>query len=147
MILVNSRILLSTYTAQYVHRCGRAGRKQFLSGERSENPPTVFSFFTREFAPMADSVIELLRLCKANLDPNLLALSSTKSDTGSSTKRKRKKKSSAGEATSPINAHEDCAEKDDDSDNDFACLGVNKIALKRAPHVSDAEDSEEDDKV
>jgi len=131
---------------QYVHRCGRAGRKQLLSGERSENPPTVFSFFTREFAPMVDSVIELLRLCKANVDPNLLALTSTKSDASSCKKRKRKKNASAKVGTSSINADNSDIDEDCGSDNDqFAFLGVNKIALKRASHVSDAEDSEEDD--
>jgi len=95
---------------------------------------------------MVDSVIELLRLCKANVDPNLLALTSTKSDASSCKKRKRKKNASAEVGTSSINADHTDTDEDCGSDNDqFAFLGVNKIALKRASHVSDAEDSEEDD--
>ena len=59
---------------QYVHRCGRAGRKEALSGEISQYPPTVYSFFTREFSAMAGSVVDLLKACHAWIDPNLFAL-------------------------------------------------------------------------
>jgi len=64
---------------QYVHRCGRAGRSK-ISGrvgdrqkEKSPNA-TVYSFFNREHAPMANDVIDLLRSCNAWIDPNLIAL-------------------------------------------------------------------------
>jgi len=113
-----------------VHRCGRAGRKQLLSGEDvSSNPPIVYSFFTREFSAMADSVIELLRSCKAAVDPNLLALSSNKKpDAAKSTKRRKRK----AKAMSEMNDDE-ASDKDD-----FPFLG--KSVLKRASHV----DSESD---
>ena len=126
---------------QYVHRCGRAGRKQLLSGEDvSSNPPIVYSFFTREFTAMADSVIELLRSCKATVDPNLLALSSSnKPDAAKSTKR-RKRKANAMSETENKAVEED--DEEDDKD-DFPFLG--KSVLKRASHVSDAEDDSESD--
>ena len=126
---------------QYVHRCGRAGRKQLLSGEDvSSNPPTVYSFFTREFAAMADSVIELLRSCKANVDPNLLALSSNnRPDTAKSTKRSKRKAQAITE-TEKASIQEDDESSDKD---DFPFLG--KSTLKRASHVSDAEDDSESD--
>jgi superfamily II DNA/RNA helicase len=126
---------------QYVHRCGRAGRKQLLSGEDvSSNPPTVYSFFTREFAAMADSVIELLRSCKAAVDPNLLALSSSnKPDAAKSTKRRKRKADAMSEAE-----NRSVEDDDDESDkDDFQYLG--KSVLKRASHVSDAEDDSESD--
>lgn len=125
---------------QYVHRCGRAGRKQLLSGEDvSSNPPIVYSFFTREFAAMADSVIELLRSSKATVDPNLLALSSSnKPDAATSTKRRRKRKADA------VSEKNKAVEENDESDrDDFPFLG--KSVLKRASHVSDAEDDSESD--
>lgn len=121
-----------------MHRCGRAGRKQTRNEEVS--PPTVFSFFTREFSAMASSVIELLKACNAWVDPNLLALAEEGKPTGKksthndSKKRKRKP-----------NTADDVGGKDNDdgSDNDqFAFLG--RSVLKRASHVSDAEDSEDD---
>lgn len=125
---------------QYVHRCGRAGRKQLLSGEDvSSNPPTVYSFFTREFAAMADSVIELLRSCKAIVDPNLLALSSNnRPDTAKSTKRRKRKAQAMAETENAVEEDDESSDKDE-----FPFLG--KSALKRASHVSDAEDDSESD--
>jgi len=77
---------------QYVHRCGRAGRIK-INGRRttstedhhhhtkknetitSTNNATVYSFFHKELAPiMAKDMVELLRLCNAWVDPNLVAL-------------------------------------------------------------------------
>jgi len=127
---------------QYVHRCGRAGRKQTLSGEASQYPPTVYSFFTKEFAAMADSVVELLKACTAWVDPNLLALTSgnkqPSAERSNKSRRKRKRKNKSIDVG-------DAADKDEDagSDNDqFSFLG--KSTLKRASHVSDAEDSDGD---
>jgi superfamily II DNA/RNA helicase len=124
---------------QYVHRCGRAGRKQSRSDDVS--PPTVFSFFTREFSAMAPAVIELLKACNAWVDPNLLALtedetSSDKKQTNNDSKKRKRKHNGADS--------EGGADNGDESDNDqFAFLG--QSVLKRASHVSDAEDSEDED--
>eukprot|EP00571_Detonula_confervacea_P005098 CAMPEP_0172325280 /NCGR_PEP_ID=MMETSP1058-20130122/53575_1 /TAXON_ID=83371 /ORGANISM="Detonula confervacea, Strain CCMP 353" /LENGTH=658 /DNA_ID=CAMNT_0013041779 /DNA_START=138 /DNA_END=2110 /DNA_ORIENTATION=+ len=120
---------------QYVHRCGRAGRKQALSGEISQYPPTVYSFYPREYVAMSDSVVELLKACNAWVDPNLLALTkSAKSSSKSGRKRKRKNNSTDAEEK---------PDKDEgaESDNDpFSFLGRGSV-LKRASNVSDAEDS------
>jgi hypothetical protein len=91
---------------------------------------------------MADSVIELLRICNAHIDPNLLALSSAKKEESKSTKQKsgkrRKRKGNQQEDTSRVDNDQSV-----ESDNDqFAHLGCNKIILKRASHVSDPEDSD-----
>ena len=127
---------------QYVHRCGRAGRKECLSGEVSQYPPTVYSFFTRELSAMAGSVADLLKTSHAWVDPNLIALteeiesSSKRSNKDGRKKRKRENKSD----TAGIMGE---TEGDVDSDNDqFSFLG--KSILKRADHVSDAKDSDDD---
>ncbi|KAL7455447.1 hypothetical protein ACHAWC_006996 [Mediolabrus comicus] len=127
---------------QYVHRCGRAGRKQLLSGEDvSSNPPIVYSFFTREFAAMADSLIELLRSCNATIDPNLLALSlsSNKNQDAAKSTKKRKRKP-ATKSEEPGNKDDDDAAEDEEDKDEFPFLG--KSVLKRASHVSDAESSD-----
>lgn len=128
-----------------MHRCGRAGRT-FAKSEAvaASSPPTVYSFFTREFAPMADSVIELLRMCNSQVDPNLIALSSEKVAAGTETnsRKRRKRKDNAHDTTTSTGEtkHLDGADVDHSDDDQFASLG-NKIVLKRALHVSDAEDS------
>lgn len=90
---------------------------------------------------MASSVLELLKACNAWVDPNLLALIDEKkspdkmSANGDSKKRKRKQNVEDGVGGTGHG---------DESDNDqFAFLG--RSVLKRASHVSDAEDSEDDD--
>lgn len=139
-----------------MHRCGRAGRKQVLSGEASQYPPTVYSFFNRELKAMADSVVELLKACNSSfIDPNLLALTSgAKNDSAKSSNGRRKRKRKGG--TNNDDDAEDSSTKagkaavngddgDSDADNDqFAFLGKSR-ALKRASHVSDAEDSDDSD--
>lgn len=50
----------------YAHRIGRTGR--------AENVGTAFSFFTRNLAPMAKDLIQLLRNCQQKVDPYLLQL-------------------------------------------------------------------------
>ena len=67
---------------QYVHRCGRAGRDQSSSA-------TVYSFFTRDFAPMAKDVIALLGSSNAWIDPNLKELVGTDGGTNKKQKRQR----------------------------------------------------------
>ena len=123
---------------QYIHRCGRAGRKEALKGETSEYPPTVYSFFTREYSAMAVSVVDLLKSCKAWIDPNLIALIEENKDG----KKKRKRRDESTE--NATGAGEIVGDDDSDSDNNqFSFLG--KIVLKRALHVSDAGDSDDDD--
>ncbi len=86
---------------------------------------------------MADSVIELLRSCKAAVDPNLLALSSNnKPDAAKSTKRRKRKAKAMSESEDKVVDDDDEASDKDD----FPFLG--KSVLKRAPHVSN--DSESD---
>lgn len=86
---------------------------------------------------MADSVVELLRATNAWVDPNLLAL--TKSGKEPSVRKRRRKNKPAASEDTKKPAKED----DGDSDNDqFAFLG--RSVLKRASHVSDAEDSDDD---
>jgi len=129
---------------QYVHRCGRAGRKQSLSGEVSQYPPTVYSFFTREFKAMADSVIELLQACNAWIDPNLLELSKEYKPASKNGKRKRKSKDK-GTRDTKVSAADDRKEENNVSEDDndqFAFLG--RCLLKRAD-VSDASEDSDDD--
>ncbi len=121
-----------------MHRCGRAGRKQ--SRNEDISPPTVFSFFTREFSAMAPSVVQLLQASNAWVDPNLVALtierkSPDKNYTNNDSKKRKRKQNAADDMGGETHA--------DESDNDqFAFLG--RSVLKRASHVSDAEDSEDD---
>ena len=55
---------------------------------------------------MADSVIELLRICHAHVDPNLLALLSTKKDESKAARKeksaKRQKRKDNQEGTSGV---------------------------------------------
>ena len=92
---------------------------------------------------MADSVIELLRICNAQVDPNLLALSSQNASTNnrtSASKRKRSKMEKEDQAFTTKNL-----DVEDHSDEDqFSYLGNKKIVLKRASHISDTEDSDDD---
>lgn len=116
------------------------------SDDVGQNPPTIYSFFTREFAPMANTVIQLLQICKAQVDPNLIALANekkpeAKSDEGSM--RKRKREATAVDSAAEAEKAEAVAGSEDD-DNQFSCLSGNRIVLKRASHVSDAEDSEDE---
>ena len=98
----------------------------------------MFSFFTREFSPMADSVIELLRICNAHVDPNLIALSSKMTKMCGKPNKKQRK---SDNDTHVLNAEgQQVMESDEDQ---FSNLGSNRIVLKRASHVSDAEDSDD----
>lgn len=96
---------------------------------------------------MADSVIELLKICNAQVDPNLLALSSEKAGDGKETKsNKRQKKQDKSQDDSCLKRTNPCdhVHEDQSEDDQFSYLGSNKIVLKRALHVSDAEDSDSD---
>ena len=104
---------------------------------------------------MADSVIELLKACNAWVDPNLLALSKENNPTSgkksSSEVQQKKRKREHNNANSNGGKErrkagkdsEDTVESDDDDIDQFSFLG--KSVLKRASHVSDAEDDSDDD--
>jgi hypothetical protein len=91
---------------------------------------------------MASSVVELLKACSnAWVDPNLLALIDEKKSPGKMSangdSKKRKRKQNVEDSVGGTG-------HGDESDNDqFAFLG--RSVLKRASHVSDAEDSEDND--
>jgi ATP-dependent RNA helicase DDX5/DBP2 len=51
---------------QYCHRVGRAGRQ----GNAGES----YSLFTRNLAPLAKNLIQLMRMCQQEPEPNLLSL-------------------------------------------------------------------------
>jgi len=129
---------------QYVHRCGRVGRKQqSLGGDASKyGIPTVYSFFTRDFAAMADSLIELLRSCNAFVDPNLLALSKNHKPGKSSSKKRKRPKGDDNKKGGDKKDNKN--EVDETGEDDFAFLGRQNV-LKRASHVSDAEPDSDDD--
>ncbi len=110
---------------QYVHRCGRAGRKKVSGtpdpGGKNNCAAYVYSFFHRELAPMAKDVIDLLKLSGAWIDPNLLALVPGGHSLSFLSKRgKRKKKAK---------------KKDDSMENkveNFEGLDSHRIVLKKA---------------
>ena len=91
---------------------------------------------------MALSVVALLKACNAWVDPNLLALIDEKKSpdkiiSANGDSKKRKRTQNAEDSVGGTG-------NGDESDNDqFAFLG--RSVLKRASHVSDAEDSEDDD--
>lgn len=96
---------------------------------------------------MADSVIELLRICGAQVDPNLLALTSKKTDTITNTNsnKQHQEKNDTFRVSvvddSKANGQMSNADMNNSDDDQFSHLDSNKIVLKRALHVSDAEDS------
>ena len=104
-----------------MHRCGRAGRKQSLSGEVSLYPPTVFSFFPREFRAMADSTMELLKACNQWVDPNLLEL----------TKERKKKEQPPSAAKSANNESGEIKSANESGGNQPSATGGKKKRRKR----------------
>jgi len=130
---------------QYVHRCGRSGRNQVSDDSSTKETfikSTVYSFFHRELAPLAKSLIDLLRSTGAWIDPNLIELipkdskSKEHEDTNESRRKRRKKNKEAIE-----NATSDQSENSDV--DEFESLGPNQIVLQRASHVAvDSSDEE-----
>lgn len=63
-----------------MHRCGRAARSYKAKSNETTSvgpkPPAacVYSFFTRDLAPMAKDVLDLLKATGSWIDPNLLIL-------------------------------------------------------------------------
>jgi hypothetical protein len=113
-------------------------------------------------APMANDVVELLRSCKAWVDPNLVALvpGGIKQNDGES-KRKRRKRGGGNQSekaetvdmnTSPLKKKksDDVDDKqvmedsEDEFPDEFPDLAPNRIVLKRASHVAVDSDSEDD---
>lgn len=144
---------------QYVHRCGRAGRNKVSDGDsntQKQLQATVYSFFHRELAAMANDVIELLRTTNSWIDPNLVALVPNGVEGLGESKRKRrrkgkddqqekdKEKPKADEVPSTKNSLKN-VDLDDDED-EFAFLAPNRIVLARASHVPDSDsDIDSDD--
>jgi ATP-dependent RNA helicase DDX5/DBP2 len=137
---------------QYVHRCGRAGRG--VGAEAAH----VFSFFTRNMAPMAADVIRLLEANEQWVDQNLRDLAVTPSDQppgGSKGKRQRRKeigadrdKDAKGRVEEDANP-DDCNEAPSDAEDYLENGGViedlgKRIVLKRSENVSDASVSDDD---
>ena len=144
-----------TSLEQYVHRCGRVGRGQQqqqqqqqqhdqTSSPGSSNQAVVYSFFTRDFKPMAPNVLSLLRQTNAYVDPNLLAL--VDGGGGKNGPKRGKKKSNKEESlpkklkkpSGEDNGVEEGEQDNDWDDGQFASLDPNRILLQRASHVSDA---------
>ena len=107
---------------------------------------------------MAKDTIELLKSSNAFIDPNLLALvakedrpSSTTNEPMSKSKRRRQRKEKQAknndlEANDAVGAKPTSNVEGFDSDEEeFQSLQPNRIVLKRASHVSDAEDSDDDE--
>jgi superfamily II DNA/RNA helicase len=148
---------------QYAHRCGRAGRSVTpcestpnSDGMVRSNPEkyAVYSFFTRNLAPLAADLIQLLEGSNAWVDPNLRELMQPRkprSADGHDGSKHDKRKTQRVENADREHKKEKDIGRDDSSDHDnendeeeFAHLSGNRIVLKRAGHVSDASDDDED---
>ena len=150
-----------TSIEQYVHRCGRAARNYDPKTAKYPGNPAgcVYSFFTRDLAPMAPDILALLKASSAWIDPNLLELAAkenerrlNRSDQGGNhggekgkdqvhQKRKTSKtdpQENLDVETQPNNL----SDHEDDEDQDLNYTGFKNAALKRADHVSDVEDSD-----
>ena len=169
-----------TNLQQYIHRCGRAGRRTLhgssnngVSGNNNEDrtmeekdKATVYSFFTRNLKPMAADMVQLLEANNAWVDPNLRALVTTddqkknnktisknesRGDQNRSEKKKiakeehRKAAKLLSETKSDSGSSLENYDDEEDIDDDFKDLAPNRIVLKRATHVSDASESEDDE--
>jgi ATP-dependent RNA helicase DDX5/DBP2 len=122
---------------QYIHRCGRAGR----NGQGG----TVYSFFTRNLAPLAADAVALLESSQQWIDPNLRALAE-KTNEGD-TKATMSKRDCLREAAEIWNGTEKPKNEasrgngGSDSDDDVNLLGLlPQISLRRASNVSDPSD-------
>jgi superfamily II DNA/RNA helicase len=122
---------------QYVHRCGRAGR----GGTQKSSTATIYSFFTRNLAPLAQDMIALLEATQQWVDPNLTALVPKP-------KAQKAKTNTTPRAASAGAKHEEDPSNDydngDEDDPFLQQLSANRIVLTRASHVSDASSSEEE---
>ncbi|KAG7341167.1 DNA/RNA helicase, superfamily II, SNF2 family protein [Nitzschia inconspicua] len=158
---------------QYVHRCGRAGRSSTTRAlEQGSEQPTrpskpkkqfvVYSFFTRNMQRMASDLVKLLEASQAWVDPNLRALIGT-TDTDTKTDGSKSKRSSKRKSDQAPNKQQQCkikrnkqssdastkramgdADTSSDDNDEFANLSANRIVLKRASHVSDVSEDDDD---
>lgn len=144
---------------QYVHRCGRAGRNH--SSHTSSNPvadagappptPTIYSFFTRNLAPLASDMIQLLEASQQFVDPNLRALVVVKKKLVQASPPPMNAMAHITQNHGNTRDHDDNDDADndsydDDDDNDpfLQQLSPHRIVLTRASNISDASsDSDE----
>jgi superfamily II DNA/RNA helicase len=143
----------------YVHRCGRAGRGGSLSistaNSEAATRGTVYSFFTRNLAPLAPDLMALLEANNQWIDPNLVLLlpsaatsHTNKSKDRSNTVRTSKYPQSRDASKEDIIDDDNQCDEDDEDDEDntmFKDLSAQRIVLKRALNVSDASSSSDDD--
>ena len=116
---------------------------------------TVYTFFHRNLSPMAKDVVQLLQSCDAWVDPNLLDLAKESSNKKIKKKhevickKEDKKKDDGSKKESAIALNADSEHQNSDywvCDNEqFSSLVGNKIVLKRASYVSDADTEDESD--
>jgi len=149
---------------QYVHRCGRCGRNQqsqqriasdqSKGGDVGARAPTIYSFFTRNLAPLAEDLVKLLRACNQSVDPNLLSLvfDGAKNKTsnageiagpGATKKRRRRDDNAESQEGRGAIRGNDGIEPDGEGDeeDEFPELSAQRIVLKRAGNISDASSS------
>jgi superfamily II DNA/RNA helicase len=140
----------------YVHRCGRAGRGGSLSTSTANSEAatrgTVYSFFTRNLAPLAPDLMALLEANNQWIDPNLVLLlpsaatsHTNKSIDRSNTVRTKKYPQSRDASKEDIIDDDNQSDEDDDDNTMFKDLCAQRIVLKRALNVSDASSSSDDD--
>ena len=103
---------------------------------------------------MANDLVSLLHSTGAWVDPNLRELvkdddGNTDGEFSAKKKRRRRQKKKVIEADPGLSEEKDNGERNTEADSDddwddgqFANLDSNQIVLKRATHVSDAEDSD-----
>jgi superfamily II DNA/RNA helicase len=140
----------------YVHRCGRAGRGGSLSTTTTTNTEptrgTVYSFFTRNLAPLVPDLIALLEANNQWVDPNLVLLLPSGATRHSNKSLARSNKDSTSK--DPESRDDDKpdvidegnhGDEEDDDNTMFKDLSAQRIVLKRALNVSDASSSSDDD--
>ena len=142
---------------QYIHRCGRAGRSSLSQSKNDHNIKSkmpsacIYSFFSREFAPMAPDMLELLRQSNSEyIDPNLIQMAEEETSRRKLeiTKKKDGSQEKSYSASSPpkSNGFQHSDRNGDDLDGQFLFLNSRtKIQFKRAEHVSDASSDSDDD--
>ena len=99
---------------------------------------------------MAKDVLSLLKASRAWVDPNLVSLVNETNSDADQPRAKHEGKETEVDGESDRKTSDDkadaesCDEMVDVDDGQFSFLMGNRIVLKRAEHVSDAEDSSSD---
>jgi len=142
---------------QYIHRCGRAGRSSLSQSKNDRKTESkmpracIYSFFSREFAPMARDMLELLRQSNSEyIDPNLIQMAEEEKSRRKldiSKKKDRSEGKSYSASTPPkSDGFQPSDRNGDDLDGQFSFLSSRtKIQFKRAEHVSDASSDSDND--